>query len=77
VELKPEGEAVLPRKKTGETISTYNLGQVLQKSQHRPAKFWFNALDILHRAYRHILSGTADKVRTLEFAIIELCAPVI
>lgn len=73
VELTPEGEALLPRKKSGEPISTYNLGQVVQKSQHKPARFWVRSIETLHRAYRHIIGGTADKVRTLEFAVIELC----
>lgn len=74
VELSAAGEALLPRKKSGEPISTFNLGNVVSKSQHRPAKFWFRAIEILHRAYRHIIGGTADKVRTLEFAVLELCA---
>jgi DNA polymerase III subunit delta len=74
VELTPEGEAILPRKKTGEPISTFNLGNVAQKSSRKPAKFWFQAIEILHRACREMLSGTADKVRTLEFAVMELCA---
>lgn len=74
VDLTPAGEALLPRKKSGEPISSFNLGNVVQKSQHKPAKFWFRAIEVLHRAYRHIIGGTADKVRTLEFAVIELCA---
>lgn len=74
VELTAAGEAILPKKKSGEPISTFNLGNVVQKSSHKPAKFWFRAIEVLHRAYRHIIGGTADKVRTLEFAVIELCA---
>lgn len=74
VELTSAGESLLPRKKSGEPISTFNLGNVFQKSQHKPAKFWFRCIEVLHRAYRHIIGGTADKVRTLEFAVLEICA---
>ena len=34
-EVSPAGEAYLPRKKSGEPISTYALGQAAQRAQHR------------------------------------------
>ena len=51
------GEAYLPRKKSGEPISAYSLGQAAQRSQHRPTAFWFHALEIIYQAQK----GNADR----------------
>jgi DNA polymerase-3 subunit delta len=73
-EVNPAGEAYLPRKKTGEPISAYSLGQAAARSQHRPTAFWFHALDILYRAQKEMLTGQGDKIRTLELAVLEIVA---
>jgi len=73
-EVSVEGQAYLPRKKSGEPISTYSLGQAAQRSQHRPAKFWFHALSIIYRTQKHMLTGESDKRRALELAILEIVA---
>jgi len=73
-EVSPAGEAYLPRKKSGEPISTYALGQAAQRSQHRPAKFWFHALDLVYQAQKEMLTGQGDKRRTLEWVILEIVA---
>jgi DNA polymerase-3 subunit delta len=70
----PAGEGYLPRKKTGEPISAYTLGQVAQRSRERAAAFWFQALDCLYRAQKQMLTGQADKRRTLELAVLEIVA---
>jgi DNA polymerase-3 subunit delta len=73
-EVTDEGAAYLPRKKSGEPISTYALGQVAQRSQHRPARFWFEALATIYRTQREMLTGESNKVRALELAVLEIVA---
>jgi DNA polymerase-3 subunit delta len=73
-EVAPEGEACLPRKKSGEPISTYSLGQAVQQSRARPAAFWFRALSFIYQAQREMLSGQGDKRRTLEWVVLEIVA---
>jgi len=68
------GQAYLPRKKSGEPISTYALGQAAQRSQRRPAKFWFSALALVYQAQREMLTGESDKRRTLELVVLEIVA---
>ena len=72
--VTPEGEAYLPRKKSGEPISTYALGQAAQRSQHHPARFWFHALSLIYRAQREMLTGESDKRRALELVVLEIVA---
>ncbi len=73
-EVSPEGEAYLPRKKSGEPISTYSLGQAAQRSQHRPARFWFQALALIYQAQKEMLTGESDKRRALELVVLEIVA---
>ena len=73
-EVSSAGEAYLPRKKSGEPISTYALGQAAQRSQHRPAKFWFHALGLIYQAQKQMLTGESDKRRTLELVVLEIVA---
>ena len=73
-EVSPEGEAYLPRKKSGEPISTYSLGQAAQRSQHRPTRFWFQALALIYQAQKEMLTGESDKRRALELVVLEIVA---
>jgi len=73
-EVSPEGEAYLPRKKSGEPISTYALGQAALRSQHRPSRFWFQALSLIYQAQREMLTGESDKRRALELVVLEIVA---
>jgi DNA polymerase-3 subunit delta len=73
-EISPAGEAYLPRKKTGEPISTYALGQAAQRGQRRPAKFWFDALQRLYATQRDMVTGRGDKRGLLELAVLEIVA---
>src|SRR5271170_4189475 len=66
-EVSPAGQAYLPRKKSGEPISTYALGQAAQRSQHKPAQFWFHALGLIYQAQKEMLTGESDKRRALEW----------
>jgi DNA polymerase-3 subunit delta len=74
VDVSEEGAAYLPRKKSGEPISTYALGQVAQRSRHRPARFWFEALGAIYRTQKEMLTGESDKVRALELVVLEIVA---
>ncbi len=69
-----EGQAYLPRKKSGEPISTYALGQAAQRSQHRPTRFWFQALALIYQAQKEMLTGESDKRRALELVVLEIVA---
>jgi DNA polymerase-3 subunit delta len=71
-DVTPEGQAYLPRKKTGEPISTYALGQAAQRARQRPTAFWFEALGLAYRAQKEMLTGQGDKRRTLEWAVLEI-----
>lgn len=73
-DITAAGEAYLPRKKTGDPISTYALGQAAQRSQHRPAKFWYGALERLYLALRNMVTGRGDKRGILELAVLEIVA---
>jgi len=73
-EISPAGEAYLPRKKSGEPISTYALGQAAQRAQHRPSPFWFHALEILYTAEQKMLTGRGEKRGLLELAVLEIVA---
>jgi len=73
-EVSPGGQAYLPRKKSGEPISTYALGQAAQRSQHRPARFWFQALSLLYQSQKSMLTGESDKRRALELVVLEVVA---
>jgi DNA polymerase-3 subunit delta len=73
-EVSPEGQAYLPRKKSGEPISTYALGQAAQRSQHRPAAYWFETLAKIYQTQKEMLTGESDKRRALESAVLEIVA---
>lgn len=73
-EVSAAGEAYLPRKKSGEPISTYALGQAAQRAQHRPSQFWFRALEILYLAEQGMLTGRGEKRGLLELAVLEIVA---
>jgi DNA polymerase-3 subunit delta len=71
-EVTTERQAYLPRKKTGEPISTYALGQAAQRARQRPVSFWFDALELVYRAQKEMLTGQGDKRRTLECTVLEI-----
>ena len=68
------GEAYLPRKKSGEPISTFSLALATQRGGRRPAKFWFAAMHRLYGALQQMLTGRGDKRGLLELAVLEIVA---
>jgi hypothetical protein len=73
-EISAAGEAYLPRKKSGEPISTYALGQAAQRGGRRPANFWFYALQQIYAAQRNMLTGRGDKRGLLELTVLDIVA---
>jgi DNA polymerase-3 subunit delta len=73
-EISASGEAYLPRKKSGEPISTYALGQAAQRGGRRPANFWFYALQQIYAAQRNMLTGRGDKRGLLELTVLDIVA---
>ena len=73
-QVSAAGEAYLPRKKSGEPISSYALGQAAQRSRQRPSAFWFHALDLIYTAQKNMLTGKGDKRGLLELAVLEIVA---
>jgi DNA polymerase-3 subunit delta len=73
-EISPAGESYLPRKKSGEPISSYALGQAAQRAQHQPSPFWFRALEVLYTAEQKMLTGRGEKRGLLELAVLEIVA---
>jgi len=71
-DVSPAATPYLPRKKDGETVSTYALGQTALRSQHHGSAFWFRALARLFDAQRTMLAGAGDHRRTLELAVLEI-----
>lgn len=73
-EVKPEAEVYLPRKKSGETVNLWQLGQVAQKSQSRPSRFWLRAVDKVYQLNLQLVTGVVEKERALELLTLELAA---
>jgi DNA polymerase III delta subunit len=71
-DVTPEGAAYLPKKKSGDPISTYALGQAARRSQHRSSASWFQSLARLYQTQREMLRGESDKRRALELAVLEI-----
>jgi hypothetical protein len=65
-----EGEALLPRKKSGEATNLFYLGRITEKAKRRPAKEWFRALAEIERANKKITSGGADAEQVLELLVL-------
>ncbi|PTY01745.1 hypothetical protein DB346_11155 [Verrucomicrobia bacterium LW23] len=72
VDLTPEATALLPRKKSGEPISTYMLAQIAARTRHKPASYWAQGVERLFQASRMLTTGQGDKVRTLEAAVMAI-----
>jgi hypothetical protein len=70
--VTPEGEALLPRKKSGEPTNLFYLGRLTEKARRKPAKEWFRALAELEKANRAITSGDTDGEQALELLILNV-----
>lgn len=73
-EVSASGEQYLPRKKSGEAISTYALGQAAQRGQGKSSAFWFRALELIYQSQQAMLTGQGDKRRILELAVLQITA---
>jgi DNA polymerase III delta subunit len=71
-EVTPEGQALLPRKKTGEPISTFMLGKAAAKAKRKPARFWREALGVVQEANRDLVRSAGDKTQILEKVVLAL-----
>ena len=66
------GEALLPRKKSGETTSLFLLTKIAEKTKRKPALFWRQAVDRLYQTHRQLLTTGGDKRLILEQLVISL-----
>ncbi len=72
LEVTAEGEAMLPKKKSGETVNLFMLSKVAEKSRRRPAAFWTGAVERVYQANRKLLTSAGDKRQVLESLIMSL-----
>lgn len=72
LEVNAAGEALLPRKKSGETTSLFMLAKIAEKARRKPALFWRQAVDRLYQTHRQLLTTGGDKRLILEQLIISL-----
>jgi DNA polymerase-3 subunit delta len=72
--LDPKAEAYLPRKKSGETISLFQLGAAARYARRKSLRAWVGALERIYEAHYKMLRGLVDKEEELELLVIELCA---
>ena len=71
----PRARPTCRGRKPARSISTYSLGHAAARAQHRPARFWFAALQrLLHGALRDMVTGRGDKRGLLEIAVLEIVA---
>ncbi|MCS7064407.1 MAG: DNA polymerase III subunit delta [Methylacidiphilales bacterium] len=72
--LEPQAEIYLPKKKSGETISPFQLGSAARHAKRQPLRRWVESLERLYETYLQMLRGTIDKEEALQLLVIELCA---
>lgn len=73
-DVTPEGQVFLPKKKSGEPVSAFQIAKVAQLSVHQPATHWMRAVAAVHRVWMELISGAADKPRAVEGLIVRLTA---
>jgi DNA polymerase-3 subunit delta len=73
VDLLPEADDLLPVGKKGEKPNMFRLAKVVALGKRRPARKWFEALDILHRANWQLVTSASEPERTLETTVIRIC----
>ncbi len=71
-ELMGDADAFLPKKKSGESISTFALGKATASAARKPSAFWVAALGESYKAYRKMITGVGDKRRVLEQLVLEI-----
>ncbi|MEM6884900.1 MAG: DNA polymerase III subunit delta [Verrucomicrobiota bacterium] len=73
VDVTPEGEDLLPANKSGVKPKGFRLAKVVGQASSKTSDRWFRALDICFDTHLQLLSGTGDRHRTLETAVLRLC----
>ncbi|MDR1191570.1 MAG: DNA polymerase III subunit delta [Verrucomicrobiales bacterium] len=73
VDLTPDADEFLPVSKKGEKPNTFRLSKVVTLGRRRPARTWFEALDILHRTNLQLVTSASEPGKTLETAVIRIC----
>jgi DNA polymerase III delta subunit len=71
-EVEPQGEALLPKKRSGGAFTPWRLGRIAQRSRRKPVNFWISALERVHRLHGELMSQ-GDRRGVLESAILDLC----
>ncbi|MES2310398.1 MAG: hypothetical protein V4507_16215 [Verrucomicrobiota bacterium] len=72
LEVTTAGEALLPRKKSGETTNLFVLTKIAEKAKRKPAAFWRQAVDRLYQTHRQLLTTGGEKRLILEQFVISL-----
>jgi DNA polymerase-3 subunit delta len=73
VEVSAEGEELLPANKSGVKPKGFRLAKIVGQATGKASERWFRALDICFDTHMQLLSGTGDRHRTLETAVLRLC----
>ncbi len=70
-EVAPEAQAYFPKKKSGASVSAWQLGMTVALAKKRSVRFWVNALLALSEANRQMLRG-GEKQIGFEMALLRL-----
>ncbi|MEM6822157.1 MAG: DNA polymerase III subunit delta [Verrucomicrobiota bacterium] len=73
VEVKPEGEALLPANKSGQKPQGFRLAKIVSQASSKTSDRWFRAVDICFDTHMQLLSSPGDRHRVLETAVLKLC----
>jgi DNA polymerase-3 subunit delta len=73
LDLTPEADELLPVSKKGEKPNAFRLAKAVDQARKKPAKKWFEALDVLYNTNLQLVSSASDPEKTLETAIIRIC----
>lgn len=73
VEVTPEGEDLLPANKSGVKPKGFRLAKIVGQASAKASERWFRGVDICFDTHMQLLSGTGDRHRTLETAVLRLC----
>lgn len=71
--ITPEGNALLPVNRKGETPKPFRLARIAEQAKARKAFSWFQKIEVLYQIHFQLLSSGVDKRLTLEAGILKLC----
>lgn len=73
-QLSPQAHDLLPKTKKGEQVNLKRLSRITQQASRRKARAWFEVLEILYQTSFALVSTGVDRAKTLESAILRICA---